>query len=73
MELLRIARAVGGLLSIVTLLGLIVADFMYADLVLGNGRVAILLLIIGALLGIDTLVEESISIKLERRDKKEED
>lgn len=72
MDLLRIVRAVGGLLSIVTLLGLIVADFMYADLVLRNGRIAILLLVIGALLGIDTLIEESINIKLEKQDGEED-
>lgn len=66
MELARVVRAIGGLLAIVTLLGLISADFFYSSLMLENDTIALLLLIIGALLGVDTLIEKSLSISIEK-------
>lgn len=66
MDLLRAARAIGGLLSIMTLHGLIVLDVVYEEIMLQGETIALLILIIGALLGVDALIEESVKVKIER-------
>lgn len=68
MDLLRISRAIGGLLSIITLLSLIAAQTVYENVVLSDQSLGILLLIIGALLGLDTLIEESVIISIRSDD-----
>ena len=55
MTWLRAARAIGGLLAIVTLLGLVAADVVYSEIILGEGTLMLLLGIIGVLLGVDML------------------
>lgn len=56
-------RAIGGLLSIVVLLGLLTADFWYADRALNPTTTATMLALISALLGIDIL-REKLPLKL---------
>jgi len=55
MTWLRAARAIGGLLAIVTLLGLVAADVVYSEIILDEGTLMLLLGIIGVLLGVDML------------------
>lgn len=62
---LRVARAVGGLLSLGVLLGLIVADFWFPGRTLGQEMIALLILLIGALLAVDRLLEQGpLSIRI---------
>jgi len=53
---IRRARAAAGFLAVITLLGLFVADFLL-DPSLDTATVSILLVLIGALLGLDKLGE----------------
>lgn len=66
MRPLVIARAVGAILSILTLLGLFVADFLLIEHVLDREVVLILLGLIASLLGISRIralsLPDSISI-----------
>ena len=55
MTWLRAARAIGGLLAIVTLLGLVAADVVYSKIILDESTLMLLLGIIGVLLGVDML------------------
>ena len=57
MTWLRAARAIGGLLAIVTLLGLVAADVLYAEITLDGTTLAMLLGVVSALLGVDMLTE----------------
>lgn len=62
---LRAARAIGGLLSVIALLGLIAADFWYPNRSLGGGMIALLVLLIGTLLAVDRLLQgQLVSIQL---------
>lgn len=51
-----LARAAGGLLSIMTLLGLLVGDFLLPDVVLSNHSIVLISALITGLLGVDILV-----------------
>lgn len=64
MGMLKIARAIGGLLSIMTLLTMVLLQFLEEDLVLEQTTVTILLLLIGALLGVDMIIEKGVNIKM---------
>ena len=55
MTWLRAARAIGGLLAIITLLALVSADVLYQDVILDEATLAMLLAVISGLLGIDML------------------
>lgn len=57
-------RAIGGMLTIVVLLGLITADVLYPGVSLDPGQMQVLLLLIGALLGLDALVERFSGISI---------
>lgn len=66
-DAINTVRAVGGLLAIITLLSLIVADFAYADLTLSQRSIYLLVGMISSLLGIDMLVRNgSITFKKEQ-------
>jgi len=72
MNALRVARAVGGLLAIVTLLGLLVASTLYQTIALETKTITLLLFMIGALLGVDAMIEKApVSIKIEDEPKRE--
>lgn len=53
MDVIRLVRAVGGLLSIMTLLGLFVASVIIPEVQVQQSTVAILMSLIAGLLGID--------------------
>lgn len=62
---IRAARAVGGLLSTIALLGLIVADFWFPDRNLSPEMIGLLVLLIGSLLAVDRLLQEApVSIRI---------
>lgn len=63
MDSVRTARAVGGLLAIVTLLGLVAADVLSPAVTLDPPELAVLLGVISALLGID-IVSERLPVTL---------
>lgn len=56
MRWIRAARSISGVLAVLTLLGLFIAEFFAAG-ELKPARIQILLLLIGALLGLDLLFE----------------
>lgn len=71
---IQVARAIGGLLSVSALLYMMVMQFLREDLMLGEVEVSVLLLLIGALLGLDMIVEQalgeiSVDIKKDEKDK----
>lgn len=53
MDVIRLVRAIGGLLSIMTLLGLFVLSVINPDLTLSKWTVGVLLTMVAGLLGID--------------------
>lgn len=55
MDAIYIARAIGGLLTIVTLLGMVVAQFVYPHLQISQGTLYLLLLLISSFFGMDIL------------------
>lgn len=63
MDLIYTARAVGGLLTILVLLVMVLAQFIYPGLELSEWTVVLLLGMIGGLLGVDML-SNGDSIKL---------
>lgn len=57
---LRAARAVGGILSLIVLLALIVLDFWFPGRTLSSGMIGLLVLLIGGLLAVDRLLEGGV-------------
>lgn len=71
---IRAARAVGGLLSTIALLGLVVADFWFPGRALSAESIGLLVLLIGALLAVDRLLEAApVSIRIGVKDSNEEE
>lgn len=69
---LRAARATGGLLTIATLLGLVVADVVHPSITLDPTNLTLLLAIVSALLGVDIITERlPVSIKVGKREEDE--
>ena len=69
MDAIRSARAVGGLLAIITLLALVSADVLYQAVTLDGTTLAMLLGVISALLGVDMLADRlPVSITVGERD-----
>lgn len=59
-------RAFSGGLAVLTLLGMILTEFLVAGLTIAGGRIEILLLLIGALLGLDVLGERlTLPVRIE--------
>lgn len=58
MSQLRTARAVGGVLAVGTLLALFLLNFLKPELQLQRTTIWILLGLISALLGVDTMIEK---------------
>ena len=75
MRLRRKAKAIGGLVTLLVLLGLVVVDTIDAGVTLTVEDKAILLSLVGTLLGLDKLVEQipGITIGVERSDGGQED
>lgn len=71
MKWLYAARALGGLLAITTLLGMVVAQFLYPELVIQDSTLYVLILMIGGLLGVDVLLEHG-PIQVEIKSGKED-
>lgn len=70
MEPIRTARAIAGLGAVLTLLGLLVAEF-FMGRQLRPGAVQVLLLLIGALLGLDMVTKRlslPITIRIDEGD-----
>lgn len=55
MSYIRIARAIGGLLSIVVLLGLMTVEVLNPNIVVSWPRLILMVAMISALLGVDIL------------------
>lgn len=64
---------IGGLLSLSVLLFMMVMQFLREDLAITEMEAVTLLLLIGALLGVDMLVEEKLRIKVEREEVRKDD
>lgn len=58
MELIRYARAIGGLLSIATLLAVLLAHVLLESITVSMWVIAVLLSLIAALLGVDIAYEQ---------------
>lgn len=65
MQPIRWSRAIGGLLAVVVLLALLTAHVLVDGITVGSTTVGVLLLLIGALLGLDRLVERFTDISIE--------
>lgn len=72
MDWIRTVRAIGGLLSIIVLLALLVADFIYTNRILPPNTVFLLLGLIGTLLGID-MISERLPLEITIEDKENGD
>lgn len=73
MDIRAAARAVGGLLSIIVLLTLVSADVLVSGVTLDSEQIWVLLVLTGALLGLDVLLEHTIGITIEREDGGDDD
>jgi len=64
MRLRRKVKAVGGLATLLVLLGLVVADTIDAGVTLSVQDKGMLLMLIGTLLGLDKLLERGLGITI---------
>lgn len=62
MSWIKKVRAIGGLLAIVVLLGMISMDFLYDSLIVTDRTILLLASLISGLLGIDVLVTQKSRI-----------